>query len=188
MQNELCNQCFLKEQCEISCPALLALNKICKIQLAEQKTALINKYAQEIGLIKYEIAPDLEELGQKVLDHFPEFAHIKNNGVRIGYLKSYDRKQSNGKSTLAECRIIKGVYTAYLPFDFIITFFLPSVHGMSDNQIKLIMLHELKHIGLNHKGYYLVPHDIEDFRDILSKYGLSWSQVNSDVPDILNSD
>lgn len=187
MQNELCEQCFNKDQCEIDCPALIALNKICKIQLVEQKTALINEYAKEIGLIKYETAPDLEELGDKVLNHFPEFGHIKNSGVRIGYLKSYDKKQSNGKSTLAECRIIKGIYTAYLPFDFVITFFLPSIHGMSDNQIKLIMLHELKHIGLNHKGYYLVPHDIEDFRDILQRYGLNWNHLNSDVPNILEA-
>lgn len=185
--NKLCSQCYFNDRCEIACPALSALTKICKIQLAEQKTALINEYAKEIGLIKFEIAPDLEELGDKVLSHFPEFNHILNSDVRIGYLKSYDTKKANGKTVFAECRIVKGVWTAYLPFDFIITFFWPSIHGMSDNQLKILMLHELKHIGLNYKGYYLVPHDIEDFRDILTKYGLDWSELDRDVPDILET-
>ena len=71
--NKLCSQCYFSNQCEVSCPALMALNKICKIQLAEQKTALITEYAKEIGLIKFEIAPDLEELGDKVLSAFSEF-------------------------------------------------------------------------------------------------------------------
>ena len=175
----------MADQCEIGCPALSALTTICRNEDTAEKAALIKQYARDIGLIKFEIAPDLKELGDKVLDYFSEFSHIKNHGVRIGYLKSYERKKANGKAVGAECRIIKGVYTAYLPFDFVITFFYPNIHGMSENQLKILMLHELKHIGLNHKGYYLVPHDIEDFSDILTKYGLRWDAFNADVPDIL---
>ena len=185
-ENDLCQKCFNNDQCETDCPALMALSQIAQQQQSEEKTALIKDFAKEIGLIKFEIAPDLAALGQAVLNHFSEFDFVRNAGVRIGYIKSYTNKNSNGKSILAECRIIKGVYTAYLPYDFIITFFWPSIHAMTDNQIKLIMLHELKHIGLNHKGYYLVPHDIEDFSDILSKYGLAWNKPNnSTIPDIL---
>lgn len=186
MQNELCNQCLNNEQCEMDCPALSALNKICKLQLIEQKTALINEYAKEIGLIKFEIAPDLAELGDKVLSAMPEFAFINNHGVKIGYLKSYENKKASGKTVFAECRIIKGVYTAYLPFDFIITFYQFAISSLTKNQLKILMLHELKHIGLNKAGYTLNPHDIEDFSDILSKYGLGWSALNQDVPDILD--
>jgi len=171
----------------MDCPALSALNQICKLQLVEQKTALINEYAKEIGLTKFEIAPDLKELGDKVLSAMPEFAFIKGRGVNIGYLRSFENKKANGKTVFAECRIIKGVYTAYLPFDFIITFYQFAISALTDNQLKVLMLHELKHIGLNHKGYYLVPHDIEDFSDIITKYGLQWSALNQDVPDILET-
>ena len=187
MQNELCNQCLNKNDCDIDCPALSALNEICKIQLVEQKTALINEYAKEIGLIKFEIAPDLKELGDKVLEAMPEFSFIFNHGVKIGYLKSYENKKASGKTVFAECRIIKGVYTAYLPFDFIITFYQFAISSLTENQLKILMLHELKHIGLNKAGYTLIPHDIEDFSDILSKYGLNWNHLNSDVPDILEA-
>lgn len=185
-ENILCHKCPFTDQCEVGCPALVALTNICRKQDTAEKAALIRQYARDIGLIKFEIAPDLEELGERILTAFPEFDLIKSRGVRIGYLKSYERKKANGKAVGAECRIIKGVYTAYLPFDFVITFFYPNIHGMSENQLKILMLHELKHIGLNHKGYYLVPHDIEDFSDILSKYGLDWDGQQADVPDILD--
>jgi hypothetical protein len=175
----------LTDQCEVGCPALSALTAICRNQDTAEKAALIKQYARDIGLIKFEIAPDLEELGERILDAFPEFDLIKSRGVRIGYLKSYEKKRAKNKTVFAECRIIKGVYTAYLPFDFIITFYHSALYGMSENQKKILMLHELKHIGLGTKGFYLVPHDIEDFADILSKYGLDWDAFNSDVPDIL---
>lgn len=170
----------------MECPALIALTNVCQQQDTADKTALIKQYAREIGLIKFEIAPDLQELGDRILDAFPEFGLIRNCGVRIGYLKSYEKKQAKNKAVYAECRIIKGVYTAYLPFDFVITFYHSALYGMSENQKKILMLHELKHIGLGTKGYYLIPHDIEDFADILSKYGLSWSGQQADVPDILD--
>ncbi len=46
-------------------------------------------------------------------------------------------------------------------------------------QIKVLLLHELMHIGVDitEKGNlkkYLVPHSIQDFRYILEKYGLNW--------------
>ena len=183
--NILCHKCPFTDQCEIECPALVALTNVCRNQDTDEKAALIRQYARDIGLIKFEIAPDLEELGERILTAFPEFDLIRSRGVRIGYLKSYEKKQSKGRTVSAECRIIKSVYTAYLPFDFIITFYHSSLYGMSDNQKKILMLHELKHIGLGTKGFYLVPHDIEDFSDILSKYGLGWDGQQADVPDIL---
>jgi hypothetical protein len=186
VENALCGQCPMADQCEIGCPALSALTTICRNQDTAEKAALIRQYARDIGLIKFEIAPDLEELGNRILTAFPEFDLIKSRGVRIGYLKSFEKKRAKNKTVYAECRVIKGVYTAYLPFDFIITFYHSALYGMSENQKKILMLHELKHIGLNHKGYYLVPHDIEDFSDILTKYGLSWDALNADVPDILD--
>jgi hypothetical protein len=47
------------------------------------------------------------------------------------------------------------------------------------------MLHELKHVGLGMKGLRIIPHDIEDFSDILRKYGLKWNKSGEELPDIL---
>lgn len=47
------------------------------------------------------------------------------------------------------------------------------------------MYHELRHIGIGEKGLKIVPHDIEDFKDILKEYGLDWGEPGQEVPDIL---
>jgi len=52
---------------------------------------------------------------------------------------------------------------------------------MNDEQLKILMLHELMHIGIeiNEKGEikkYIVPHSVQDFEYILDKYGLNWSR------------
>ena len=50
------------------------------------------------------------------------------------------------------------------------------------------MLHELKHIQINERGLSVKPHDIEDFKDILEKYGNEWNEFNKEVPDILGGE
>lgn len=52
---------------------------------------------------------------------------------------------------------------------------------LKEEGFKLLILleHELLHIGVNTDGnepsFYIVPHDIEDFRSIIEKYGTDWS-------------
>ena len=44
--------------------------------------------------------------------------------------------------------------------------------------MKILILHELMHVGIikdgNEESYFVRPHDIEDFRDIIVQYGLDW--------------
>ena len=55
----------------------------------------------------------------------------------------------------------------------------PNCVGFTDLQFELLLWHELKHIGFKpdtiDEEYYVVPHDIEDFRVIIDKYGLDWN-------------
>jgi len=187
MACNICETCFDKENCDGNCAALTALKKVCNEQITADKVELIREYAHDLDLIYYEIANDLKELGETLIAALPELYVARNYSPKIGYLRSYEAKKSKGKTINAECRIIKGVYTAYLPFDFVITFFQPSVECMTDNQIKILMLHELRHVGVDKAGFTLVPHDIEDFTDILTRYGLRWDELNQDVPDILDN-
>ena len=59
---------------------------------------------------------------------------------------------------------------------------------MSENQRKILMLHELKHIGIGEKGLKLEEHDREDFADILKRYGIDWNMHGEEVTDILSED
>ena len=95
------------------------------------------------------------------------------------------KKKKDGKIVAADCRKVTSAYTAYLPFDFVVTFYEPNMSYMTDNQRKVLMLHELKHIGVGPKGLRIEPHDIEDFDSILTRYGLRWNGFGNDVTDIL---
>ena len=122
-----------------------------------------------------EIAYDLKELAESVIDEHPELEFIKDMEIEIGYVRSYERKIKNGCIVYADTEKTKKKYLAYLPFDFVITFYEPNVTRFNDEQKRILMWHELKHIGIGDKGFKVLPHDIEDFISIIDKHGLHWA-------------
>ncbi len=179
----ICKNC--DNECKNPCSAMNTLMQL-YIQLREEeKTKTIRDLRKDLALIDYEVADDLKELGEKLIKTMPELYVIRDYDIKIGYVRSYERKRDKGKCVNADCRRVNGTYTAYLPFDFIITFYDPNMYYMTENQKKILMLHELKHIGIGDKGIRLENHDIEDFKDILNRFGIDWNEFNQDVPDIL---
>lgn len=188
MPRSFCEECCWKPDCKehkTNCNAIGALYKICAEQDHETKTILIREYAKELGVIEYEVSAELQALGEKVISGMPELSYIRDYDIKIGYVMSYYPKRQEGKIRCGECKKINGIYTAFLPFDFVITFYYPNIYYMTDNQKKVLMLHELKHIGIGPKGLRIEPHDIEDFDSILNRYGLRWNGFGNDVTDIL---
>jgi hypothetical protein len=182
-ENPMCLKCG--RECDYPCEAMQILCKIYEEARTSEKVVLIKELRKELDIIDYEVADDLKELGEKVITAMPELGIIRDFNIKVGYVRSYERKIEKGKIVYADCRKVKGTYTAYLPFDFIITFYEPNVALMTENQKKILMLHELKHIGVGEKGLKLEDHDSEDFKDILHRYGIDWNDLNQDVPDIL---
>lgn len=186
--NPVCESCPRKVVCKkekTPCNALEALYKIGQEQDQQAKTELIREYARQISVIDYEISEELRQLGEKVIAGMPELSYIQSYDIKVGYVLSYESKKKDRKITAADCRKVTGPYKAYLPFDFLVTFYEPNIAYMTENQKKVLMLHELKHVGIGPKGLRLEPHDIEDFQSILDKYGLRWNSFGNDVPDIL---
>jgi hypothetical protein len=68
----------------------------------------------------------------------------------------------------------------------LITFYDPNVSILTENQRKIVMYHELRHIEMTPKGLTVRPHDIEDFESILREHGLNWNQFGNEVLDILD--
>jgi hypothetical protein len=183
-----CNECAAKNYCEelgMRCRAYKAIYELCDEAVTSNKAELIRGYAKELDIIEYEVSHELQQLGESVVANMPELHIIRDYGVKIGYVISYYSKNKDGKSVFADCRKVTNTYTAFLPFDFIITFYDPNTYLLTDNQKKILMLHELKHIGMGPKGLRVEPHDIEDFAGILQNYGLNWNGYQVDVPDIL---
>lgn len=189
--NPICEKCLHKPICKkekTPCNALEALYKIGQEQDQQAKTELIREYAKQIGVIDYEVSEELRLLGEKVITGMPELSFIPAYDIRVGYVLSYESKKKDGKTVAADCRKVTGPYKAYLPFDFVVTFYELNMAYMTENQKKVLMLHELKHVGIGPKGLRIEPHDIEDFQSILDKYGLRWNGFGNDVPDVLNGD
>ncbi len=183
-----CDPCALKKICKkekISCKALSDLYKICDEEDMERKRELIIQYAKDLDIVNFEVSPEVQQLGEKVIATMPDLQFISTYNIKIGYLVSYEHKRNGTKIIHADCRKIANVYTAYLPFHFIVTFYLANISYMTENQQKLLMYHELRHIGVGPKGLRIEPHDIEDFESIVKQYGMNWGGFGNDVPDIL---
>ncbi|MDQ7095958.1 putative metallopeptidase [Desulfosporosinus sp. PR] len=179
----ICKKCIIK--CGDSCAALNELMRTYETLKTKERIEIIGDLRKELDIIDCETADDLKELGEKVIQAMPELNIIKDYGVRIGYVRSYEAKRDKGRQINADCKKVNGTYTAYLPFDFIVTFYEPNVYYMTENQIKILMLHELRHIGIGERGLRLEPHDVEDFQNILSRFGIDWNEFDHEVPDIL---
>lgn len=121
-----------------------------------------------------------ESLAQELINNEPELEYIRNSKVRIIYLASNQAKKSGNKVTHGECEKIPAKYRWAIPADFTITLFSPNNEHMSEEQIKILLFHELLHIGIETdptggETYNIVPHDLEDFKTIIDKYGTEWS-------------
>lgn len=184
---EICKTCPNKSGCEATCAALDQLYRICEEQDASDKTVRIRTLARQLGIRDAEPSKKLKVLGNKLIRNLPELAFIREWNIKIGYVESNERKGGE-KIIFADCRKVQEVFRAYLPFDFIITFYNRNTGMLSDNQLQVLMFHELRHIALGDRGFKVRPHDVEDFAEILEKYGLDWNQPGKEIPDILGGD
>jgi predicted metallopeptidase len=182
-KNDLCDNCLA--DCLGTCAAVEKLIEIYREQRTEEKRQFIKDLRSQLDIMDCEPSPELEELGKKVIAKIKELDYIKDYEIKIGYVLSYDRKKKDGKIVFADCRKVSESYLAYLPYDFIITFYEPNVSILSDNQKKIVMWHELRHIGIGPKGLKVNPHEVDDFKSILRSFGIDWNDFDQEVPDIL---
>lgn len=124
-----------------------------------------------------------ENIANKLIDTTPELAYIKNSQVKIVYLVSSQAKKSGAKVIHGECEKIPAKYRWAIPADFSITLFAPNNEHMSERQLEILLFHELLHIGIEAaddggENYNIIPHDLEDFKTIIDKYGTEWSLKN----------
>ena len=68
------------------------------------------------------------------------------------------------------------------PMHFTITLYKTNLVGLSADQIRIVMFHELLHVGIEpgpdgDESYSVRKHDLEDFKLIIDKYGTEWSKA-----------
>lgn len=137
----------------------------------------------------YEFSPEYEELGRAVIDALPELWFIRDAEIRIGFLKSWKEKKTGRRLVYGECIKPPELYQDLLGFDFFIVIYEANAVALTLNQKKILMWHELLHVGIDDESgepkYVINPHDREEFDSIISRAGLRWDEPGADVPDIL---
>lgn len=122
------------------------------------------------------------ELARELIENEPELKVIKESQVSIVYLSSEHKKMSDGRKVLGQCEKVAAKYKWSIPCDFTITVFEPNIEGFTEDQIKILLFHELLHVGIefNDDGtetYSTKGHDLEDFKLIIDRFGTEWSNV-----------
>lgn len=132
---------------------------------------------------KYTLNERYTELAHQVIHSVPELNYLASAQVTIGYMESDYKKKSHGRVVFAECIKVKDIYKYFTPCDFLIVVYEPNVALMDEVQLKILLEHELLHIKIENPDdiepvYSINPHDVEDFRSILDKYGIDWNAVD----------
>lgn len=121
------------------------------------------------------------EIGQELIESEDVLVDIANSQATIIYLSSEHKKVSSGKKILGQCEKVADKYKWGIPCDFTITIFEPNVEGLTDEQLRILIFHELLHVGIEYNSdgtetYSVLPHDLEDFKYIIDRYGTDWSK------------
>lgn len=102
-------------------------------------------------------------------------------GFSVGFISCDKPKTINKvKTVLGECRKVQPLEKLFCPHDFLIIIYEPNCEGLTEDQMKTLLWHELKHIGVDEDGEaIIIPHDVEEFDEIINARGLHWAE---DVP------
>ena len=122
------------------------------------------------------------EVAGELLQTEDALEYIRNSNVTIIYLSSEEERKSKVKITCGECEKVPEKYKWSIPADFTITIFEPNVEKFTEEQIRILLFHELLHVGIefdgNEEKYFVRPQDLEDFKYIIDNFGTEWSWVN----------
>lgn len=117
-------------------------------------------------------------IAKRLIETEPAFEEIRDSGVRIAFLSSYEEKKKGGKKVFGECVLVKDQYKWCVPYDFMIFIYEPNIIGFTRKQKRILIMHELMHVGIDtdHDDikYKIVPHDVEEFWKIIDRFGLNW--------------
>lgn len=122
-------------------------------------------------------------IARRLIQTLPEFDDLRDADVKIAYLSSQKEKTKNHKIIFAECCKVEEKYEWCCKYDFFIIVYEPNVTDFTNKQKEILIRHELHHVGIEYTDngirFYVAPHDVEEFWEIIKEHGLDWSEVNA---------
>ena len=126
---------------------------------------------------------DYMRIAKRLIRTLPEFEELRDAGPRIAYLSSEKEKKKNRCTVFGECFKVEEKYDWCCPYDFFIVLYEPNIVDFDAHQIETLIRHELHHVGIEYKDsgvdWYVRPHDVEDFWEIIRECGLEWSVTDA---------
>lgn len=123
---------------------------------------------------KRHISEYYTELAKVVIEKEPELEFLKRAPITVIFLESEHKKKGKGKTILGQCEKVQEKNKWGIPADFTITIFEPNVRGLNEEQLKILLFHEMLHIGVDYES--TAPHDLEDFKVVIDRYGVDWAK------------
>ena len=124
------------------------------------------------------------EIAHDLIEKEDVFVDIANSHVTIIYLSSdYEKKKpKQNKLVEGECEKVQDKNKWAIPADYTITVYEPNCIGFSEEQMRILLFHELLHIDIKYnpdgtETYATRDHDYADFKVIIDRYGTDWSVV-----------
>ena len=123
------------------------------------------------------ISDEYTEIGMRLIQEREELQDIRDAKISVIFLASEHEKKQSGKVVYGQCEKVPEKWKWSVPCDFTITIFEPNIVFMNQHQLEILIFHELLHIGIDIEGdkFYVVPHDLEDFKTIIKQYGPDWA-------------
>lgn len=93
----------------------------------------------------------------------------------------YDKPtKRSGKIVLGTAEVVSPKFNYLTGIDFVISIYQGTWDIMVEEQRKALLDHELCHcfVGEDKQGnpvYKIIPHDLEEFREIIERYGVDWA-------------
>lgn len=116
----------------------------------------------------------LKDIAFNIIKDKDELRHLTE--CNIGFLYSDKEKKSKGRLVFADTEKVNDKMKLLTGYDFIITFYRPNIKDISARALEILMYHELKHVGfdVSDGSCYIIPHDLEDFKEIVDDFGSDW--------------
>lgn len=182
-ENELCEKCDMNP-CYAVCKPMKIMMDLVEDGNDRRRYAQQASFARRLEMDMEEPCEWMKRLAGKVIKKFDQLDIIDDYEIKVGYVLSQRSKRSDGKPVYGECQKVDKNVQAFIPYDFIITFYEPNCEELDDNQMAILMYHELRHIGYKNGGASIVKHEVQDFNNILNEFGLDWT--DEECPDILD--
>ena len=124
-----------------------------------------------------EINDEYTAIAEEIIKE-PDFDEVRDYASFV-VLSSEEEKTKNKQVVYGECKLVPKLYKLFCPYDFLIIIYDVNAASFTPEQMRILIEHELRHMGYDLEGNeptpYIVPHDYEEFKEIMDKYGIDWA-------------